>query len=170
MKIFQLLIFILVLILATACSSNTEEKSEGNNGSETVSAEEEPQVVEANIILPDTIFPKEEVTLKVEVTQGKEVVEDANEVMFEIWQDDKEKSEMVEAKHEGNGIYSITKLFEQDGMYYVQTHVTARDMHVMPKKQLIVGQVSDEEMKQMEEEMQEEDSYENHEHEESEGQ
>ncbi|WP_156509930.1 hypothetical protein [Rossellomorea aquimaris] len=47
----------------------------------------------------------------------------------------------------GNGIYTIKKTFKEEGIYYVQTHVTARDMHVMPKKQFVVGEVSAEEMK-----------------------
>ena len=63
------------------------------------------------------------------------------------------ESEMIKATHEKDGVYSIRKTFKEAGIYYVQTHVTARDMHVMPKKQFLVGNISKEEMekiKQME--------------------
>lgn len=167
MKKLKLFTFGLAILLLAGCGVNSNQTSEENKEHGEMSMDEQPQMLEANIILPEAISPNEEVTLKVEVTQGDEIVEDAHEVMFEIWQDDKEKSEMIEAKHEGKGVYSITKSFEQDGIYHVQTHVTARDLHVMPTKRFVVGEVSEEEMSEVEqEEMHEEHNHEDHEHEE----
>ncbi|MDQ0162028.1 FixH family protein [Aeribacillus alveayuensis] len=144
MKKFQFLTIVFVFLLAAGCAADSDQTSEEKNDQNEASMEEQPQMLEANIIVPEAISPHEEVTMKVEVTQGDEVVDDASEVMFEIWQDDKENSEMIKAEHEGNGVYSITKQFEQNGIYHVQTHVTARDLHVMPTKQFVVGEVSEE--------------------------
>lgn len=41
-------------------------------------------------------------------------------------------------KHQGEGVFSITKTFQEVGDYTVIAHVTARDMHNMPKKEFIV--------------------------------
>lgn len=163
MKKSQLFTVAFVFLLIAGCAADSDQTSEEKNDHKDMSMEEQPQMLEANIIVPEAISPKKEATLKVEVTQGDEVVDDASEVMFEIWQDDKEKSEMIKAEHEGNGVYSITKQFEQDGIYHVQTHVTARDLHVMPTKQFVVGEVSEEEMSKMEmEEMPEDHEHEEH--------
>ncbi|WP_082193856.1 FixH family protein [Bacillus sp. 37MA] len=83
--------------------------------------------------------------MKVRLTQDQENVEDAEDVQFEIWKaNSQEESELIEAKYEKEGIYSVKKTFQEDRIYYVQTHVTARGMHVMPKKQFVVGNVSEE--------------------------
>ncbi|WP_374056789.1 FixH family protein [Rossellomorea sp. FM04394] len=128
--------------------------------SSSASESEIAQLVEVNISLPEKISPNEESNIKVKVTQAGESVEDAENIQFEVWKmNDKAESELIEATHEKDGVYSIRKTFKETGVYYVQTHVTARDMHVMPKKQFIVGQVSKEEMekmKQMEEDSQQE--------------
>ena len=74
------------------------------------------------------------------VTQGKENVEDANKVEFEIRKSGQETNEKIIGKHQGNGIYSINKTFQEAGDYSIIAHVTARDMHNMPKKEFTVVQ------------------------------
>lgn len=97
-------------------------------------------MVHAEISVPETISLNTEETLSVTVTQGDKAVEDASEVQFEIWSaDSKEDSEMIRAEHTGDGIYVVQKSFSKEGSYFVQTHVTARDLHVMPKKEFVVG-------------------------------
>ena len=81
----------------------------------------------------------EEVVNEALVTQGDEEVKDANEVKFEIWKSGQEEHKKIIGKHQGNGIYSITKTFQEEGDYSIIAHVTARDMHNMPKKDIIVG-------------------------------
>ncbi|MTH54435.1 hypothetical protein GKZ89_13610 [Bacillus mangrovi] len=113
-----------------------------------------PEMVEAKIIIPEKLDPGSTQELKVKVTQGGEIVQDANEVEFEIWKSgEKESSEMLEAKHAGDGIYSVKKTFGEDGIFYVQTHVTARDMHVMPKTKITVGQAGAEPEEEQDEEL-----------------
>ncbi|WP_062049830.1 FixH family protein [Bacillus sp. JCM 19034] len=122
-----------------------------------------PEVVEVEILLPE-IEPGEEVVLATKVTQGQENVEDAQEVEFEIWEhDNKVESEMISGEHQGEGIYEISYTFVEDGIYHVTSHVTARGMHVMPTEQVIVGDVSEEELEKLEEESAHDDS-EEHDH------
>ncbi|PLR67553.1 FixH family protein [Bacillus sp. UMB0893] len=130
------------IFILTACAANTDQAAEN----------ETPKVVEVDIQLPDSLTLNQENIFRAEVTQGNEAVEDADEVVFEIWKaDEKEKVEKIEAVHEKNGIYSAAKSFIEDGVYFIQTHVTARDMHVMPKQQFVIGEVSEEEIKAAEE-------------------
>lgn len=134
MKKFTLWFSLLSLMLLAACgSSNNNENKSGN-------MDEVPSMVEVEIKLPETIELNEEVKLEALVTQGDENVEDANEVTFEVWKQGQEADhEMLEANNDGEGIYSISKTFEEEGFYYVVAHTTARDMHVMPREEVTVG-------------------------------
>lgn len=131
---------IATLLLLSACTANNIQK---NN--------ETPKIVNAEIMIPGRIPLNKESVLSVKLSQGSDTVDDADEVQFEIWKvNSKEDSELIEAKHEKDGIYSILKTFKEDGLYYVQTHVTAHGLHVMPKKQFAVGTATDEELKELE--------------------
>lgn len=76
------------------------------------------------------------------VTYGNEKVDDADEVKFEIWKQGSEKHEMLPAKNKGNGKYAVTKTFTEAGTYSIVAHVTARNMHNMPKTDIVVGNPS----------------------------
>lgn len=84
--------------------------------------------------------PAEEVLLSVTLSQGDEAVEDASEVVYEVWESgDRDNSEMITAGHTEDGIYEAETSFEEEGLYYMQAHTTARGMHVMPKQEITVG-------------------------------
>ncbi|WP_332694385.1 FixH family protein [Halalkalibacter lacteus] len=131
----------MVLFVLTACTVNTQESDDVQGMLE---------VVTVDIFIPETIPSQEEVMLQIKVNQGDEDVEDAQDVEFEIWKHhERDEGEMIAGVHQGEGIYQITHTFKKDGIYFVQTHVTARDMHVMPTKQIIVGDVSEEELESL---------------------
>lgn len=46
--------------------------------------------------------------------------------------------EKVLGEHLGNGVYVVTTTFQEAGNYFVIAHVTARDMHNMPKMEFTV--------------------------------
>jgi hypothetical protein len=132
------------MLMVSACSANTEDQT---------NIEMSLEAIEADILIPEKLSTNESYTLQVAVTQGDETVEDANEVVFEVWKgNSREESELIEAEHEGDGVYQIEKTFPEHGVYYVQTHVTARDLHVMPTKPIVVGDVSEAELEQLEQE------------------
>ena len=101
-----------------------------------------PELIEVSVeIHSTTIKTDEEIIIKAKVTQGKEVVKDATEVKFEIWKDGETEAEhkIVEGELDQNeGVYFINKTFQEPGLYYVITHVTARNMHSMPKLEVEV--------------------------------
>ena len=135
MKYIKYLVPFALLLFLAACTA-------GESGTGEV-----PEVVEADVQLPVKMNPGEDYQLQVEVTQGGEPVEDADEVLFEMWNDSEGGgSSRVEAKHIGEGIYQVDENFEITGVYSVQTHITARGMHVMPKRQFQVGDVTEEQI------------------------
>ncbi|MGR3764468.1 FixH family protein [Rossellomorea sp. NS-SX7] len=145
-KILMLLMMVSAILYLSACTENSDEAKPDTS-------ESIPEQVSAEIMVPEKVSLSEETILKVQVLQGEEKVEDADEVKFEVWKgSNKDDSEMIEAEHMKDGIYQVETSFEEDGIYYVQTHVTARDMHVMPIKHIIAGNVSEEELKALEEE------------------
>ena len=135
MKKLSLVMLVGFLALFIAACGNSNE----DNGAKD---EEELEPIQAKLDVPDKGEKGQTISLSTKVTQGDENVEDAGEVKYEIWKNDhKEESEMIEAKHEKGGVYKAEKTFEEDGMYTVQVHVTARDMHTMPKTEIAIGEV-----------------------------
>ncbi|WP_042357121.1 FixH family protein [Bacillus rubiinfantis] len=137
MKLRSLLMLLIVsvVVIATGCGTkqDTEKKADSNN-------QEAPEMIEVTLqVDPEQPQPNKKVTFTATVTQGDEKVNDADEVMFEIWRDGQENHEKIKAEHKGNGAYMTTKSFSEDGKYYVISHVTARDMHNMPQKEFTVG-------------------------------
>jgi len=129
-KFFVFLVIVLCLNIVVSCNKKDQEDNL-------------PQMVEVDLtIKPNPGELNKPVTFEAKVTQGKDQVEDA-EVIFEIWRAKNDNHEKVEIKHSENGIYRLEKAFNQEGTYYIISHVTARDMHNMPKKEFVVGTPSE---------------------------
>ncbi|QFT88634.1 hypothetical protein FIU87_08265 [Bacillus sp. THAF10] len=129
-----LLVFILAFLLV-GCTSAPEKNTS-------------PEIIEVEISMPEKVSENESVTIQTHVTQGEENVEDAKEVKFEIWnvEEGKEESTLLDAVHTSDGQYVADHSFREKGVYRVQSHVTARDLHVMPTKQIVVGELSEEDI------------------------
>ncbi|CAM3415206.1 FixH family protein [Marinicrinis lubricantis] len=129
-KIWLALCFVFVL---SAC---------GNNNNHSGSSSVPPELVELEVsveITPESIQPGDTVTIAAEVSLEGEPVEDASEVQFEVWKKGQEEHEMIPLEAQDKNMYSIAKTFEEEGIYYVVSHVTARNAHRMPKTEFIVG-------------------------------
>lgn len=126
----KLIIIVLFSALLAACGTDDANSSDADFVVEEIVVEiQTPEQVEAGQKIP----------LLAKVTQGDEAVEDADEVIFEVWQSgSRDDSEMLEAKHIGDGIYEAETMF-QEGLYYTYAHTTARQLHVMPKHQITAG-------------------------------
>lgn len=123
----KLIILLFTLLILSACSKEEAKQRE-----------KAPEMIEVTITTPEKIKAQEETTINASVLQGKEKVTDANEVKFEIWKSGQDDHEMVEAKHDQDGIYSVKKTFTEGGNYFIVAHTTARHMHSMPKKEITV--------------------------------
>lgn len=127
--IFLILSTVLVFV---GCSNKTTDDSEV------------PELIEVAIeTTPAKLTVNEAIRIEAKVTQGKEVVKDADEMKFEIWKDGQadDRHEKISGKlDKEKGVYYAEKVFDEAGKYNVIAHVTARDMHNMPKVQLEVSE------------------------------
>jgi hypothetical protein len=134
-KFTVIIVLSALMLIIGGCGSNDKEENSGSSNEKLVP-------IEADLQVPETAESNETVTFSTHVTQGEENVEDASEVKYEVWKNgNKDNSEMLESKHTENGNYTAEKDFKEDGIYTIQVHVTARDMHTMPKTEINVGNV-----------------------------
>ncbi|ARK31134.1 FixH family protein [Halalkalibacter krulwichiae] len=125
------------MFLLTACGG----EGDNQHSSETV---DQMEPIEVELLVPETADIEEIVTFESIVTQGDDMVEDANEVVYEIWKEgNKEESELIEAEIQEGHHYLLKYTFNEEGQYHVQTHVTARGLHRMPTTQIAVGDADD---------------------------
>ncbi|MEH7886935.1 FixH family protein [Bacillus sp. JJ1609] len=121
-----IILLVCILLLLIGCSKENDD------------AEDIPELLEVTLSIPEAIQVNQEVAIEAAVTQGQEKVEDADDVKFEVKKAGHDTSEEIIGKHQGNGIYAITKTFQEAGSYTVTAHVTARSMHNMPTKEFKV--------------------------------
>ncbi|TKD72522.1 FixH family protein [Pseudalkalibacillus hwajinpoensis] len=131
-------ISIVSIAMALAACGQDDSANESNHA--TTADETQVETLDVALDTPKKAEAGETLTFTATVTQGDEKVDDADEVMFEVWKEGaKDDSEMIEASDDGNGVYSAEKTIKNEGKYFVQSHVTARDLHTMPKNEIIVG-------------------------------
>ncbi len=121
--------------LAACGDDNADTANEGEHGD--MEAGEGVYPLEVDLELPESAAAGEEVTIRAKVTMNEEIVDDANEVEFEI-EDGSGESEWIDGEFDGDEYYIIEKSFDEPGTYSVTSHVTAREQHTMPKKEITV--------------------------------
>lgn len=133
-KSFFVFISVLLLFVLASCSSNKQQN------------DVVPKMLDVNLsINPEKGALNQFITFKAKVTQGGENVNDADEVTFEIWRSKDPKHEKINITNPKDGVYSLKKSFQREGTYYIISHVTAREMHNMPKKEFTIGKPSEKE-------------------------
>ena len=126
---------------------------EENSADNASAAEQEVQELKVQV-LTEPEGETGEWTLEAYVSYGGEAVNDATEVKFEVFEaGKKDESVKIDYTDVKDGVYSIKHTFQEDGVYYFIPHVTARSMHTMPTQQVVVGRVTDEEIRAAEEAM-----------------
>lgn len=129
-KSYLFIVFTMIVGLLAAC------------GKEEVKDDEEPILlpISVQLTVPEKVDVNETVNMEALVTQGDEKVEDASQVEYEIWEEGKQsESTLIDAVNEKEGLYTGETSFDRDGIFHIQVHVTARNMHTMPTKTVIVG-------------------------------
>ncbi|WP_306009973.1 FixH family protein [Bacillus sp. MMSF_3328] len=108
------------------------------------------QPLQAEIMLPDSFAAGEDVPIRAVLTQNGEKVAGADYVHFEIWKrDGSVHFPMEEAADEGEGVYQLTKKFEQDGVYIIKVHASSAGSLIMPQKQFVVGELTEAELEEL---------------------
>ncbi len=152
-KIRRIFTFFILSLVLSACSLKQNVA--------TLYKQEEP--LHAEIIIPDSFSSNEPDVIIISLTQNEKRVEDADYVHVEIWkQDGSVKYAMEQAKEIGNGLYSVTKDLNQEGLYFAKIHASKNGSIIMPQKQFIVGDLSRNELEFLQDGIK--SQAENHEH------
>ena len=126
-------IFIAGLVLSTMAACSNEEPQD-------VVVDETPQPIIVDLTVTEKVEVGGTVNMAAVVTHGDEKVADADEVLFEMWEEGKkDESVKIESVNEKDGSYTAETTFDHDGLFQVQVHVTAKGLHTMPMKEVIVG-------------------------------
>lgn len=134
MKRFLVIGFILTVLLLSACGTKEDHVNH-----EATSSDEVPEIVEVELTVPETAVAGEAVTFTANVTQGEEIVVDADEVKFEVLNISSGEKEMIDGSLNKEKLYTIDYTFKTNGTYDITSHVTARSMHTMPTKQIAIS-------------------------------
>jgi hypothetical protein len=127
-------LLVAVFILATLAACGKEEQGIKDTDGEM------PLPLEVELTVTEQVEVDGTVEMAAVVTQGDEKIEDADEVVFEIWEEGKkDESVKIDSKNEKDGLYTGETTFDHEGLFHVQVHVTARALHLMPKKEVTVG-------------------------------
>jgi uncharacterized lipoprotein len=130
-----------LILLLGACGTADDQTSGAGSSDEHAEHGDTEDVgvypLTVDLQLPETATAGEEVTIRTIVTMNDEIVEDADEVKYEI-QNESGESEMIVAEFDGEESYPITKTFDEPGTYKVIPHTTARGQHTMPAKEIII--------------------------------
>jgi hypothetical protein len=152
-KIFYLFSSFVIILLLSSCSVD----------SDAAKLYRQSEKMKAVIVIPKTVNPNEEVDLKVEVTKEDKKVEKLESMNIEIWKKgNEENKKVIEGKRIAKETYELVNTFSEDGIYYVKAEVRTKDLHIMPTKQMIVGELSEEEAKSLEPEKEKEDNHHSH--------
>jgi hypothetical protein len=152
-KIFYLFSSFVIILLLSACSVD----------SDAAKLYRQSEKMKAVIVIPKTVNPNEEVGLKVEVTKEDKKVEKLESMNIEIWKKgNEENKKVIEGKRTAKGTYEVVNTFSEDGIYYIKADVRTKDLHIMPTKQMIVGELSEKEAKSLEPEKEKEDNHHSH--------
>ena len=133
MKRFLAIGSILTVLILGACG-----ETEKHTNHDATSSDEVPEIVEVELTVPETALAGEAVTFTAKVSQGDEIVEDADEVKFEVHNLSSGEKEMIEASLNEDKLYTIDYTFKANGTFDITSHVTARSMHTMPYKQISI--------------------------------
>ena len=126
--------FFTVLIISIILSGCGEKVNSTEVGSDM------PSMVEVTFVNEEKFNIGEQIELSIQVEQGNELVNDADEVIFEVWESGlREQGVKLDGELKKDGTYAVHHKFDHEGVYYMFAHTTARSMHVMPKMKLIVG-------------------------------
>ncbi|MFD1067734.1 FixH family protein [Oceanobacillus locisalsi] len=151
------LFFIVIILTAmlAACASNDADTAEDDD-------DELPELaaLEVDFDVPEHVEVGETIDLTAHVSFDDEPVEDANEVLFEIWtQGNADDSVEFEGDHQENGTYTASFTFEEEAVYEMYAHTTAEGQHIMPLETVIAGDAEP-----SEEDAHDEMDHEHHEH------
>ncbi|WP_162920208.1 FixH family protein [Paenisporosarcina cavernae] len=137
-KLGSILIALFSIMLLAACGDDSATNKEKNSNMDMNM--DMPATLTVDVQMPSDPKVNEEVSFLAVVKQEEELVEDADEVMFEIRLKGSDQKEMIESELVKGEGYEATYTFTKAGEYEIIPHTTARNQHVMPTLEITVSE------------------------------
>jgi YtkA-like len=125
---------LLMLFLLAACSADPDAADHYAQRKE----------VNVNIEVPDSIEADSVPRIDVLLTSDGQALDKEADVTFLVWKDDnKADADTIPASYNEDGSYQLAYRFPSEGVYYVKADVNVNNVHLMPTKQLRVGELTE---------------------------
>lgn len=132
---------LLSVLLLSACSASPEAADRY--------VKEIPLMAEVNI--PDVLSVQQPETIEIILTQDGKRVPGADFVHYELWSHDGSlRDPMTDAVEVGDGVYTVTKTFVKEGLYFIKLHSGNNGSIIIPQKPFAVGKLSEAELAYLE--------------------
>ncbi|MFD0669910.1 FixH family protein [Cohnella sp. GCM10027633] len=126
----NVVVFSLTVALLTGCTMNTEGTDEHGF---------EPHLT-VDLQVPAPAAADDEVSLSVEVKKSGQPVSKAEQAEFVVWPNNEpDQAISVVASERSPGVYSAHYSFGAEGLYIVQSRISAGGLAVMPAKRIAIG-------------------------------
>lgn len=143
MRLIKFSPLLLTFFLLAACSADPEAADQYAQREE----------VNVNIEAPESIEADSAPVIDVKLSQDGKVLEQEATVNFLVWKDEnKADAEEIPAALDADGTYHLEYTFPSDGVYFVKADVKVDNIHLMPTKQIRVGELTQEEIEKIEQE------------------
>ncbi|GAB6926924.1 hypothetical protein JCM10914A_09070 [Paenibacillus sp. JCM 10914] len=128
---------VLAVLLLAGCSLNPDAADQYHAKS--------PLIAEVNI--PELLSAGQPEVLEIVLTQDGKRVPRADFVHYELWSHDGAlRDPMTDAVEIGDGVYTVTRTFEKEGLYFIKLHCGNNHSIIIPQKPFAVGKLSNEEL------------------------
>lgn len=127
---YKMLGMIIGLVILSACGKEVDDGSA-------------VQVLplEVKLTITEQAEVGDAVKMEALVKYGDEKVSDADKVIYEVWEEGKkDDSVMIDSVNGKDGTYTAETSFDHDGLFHIQVHVDAKNLHTMPVKQVTIGE------------------------------
>ncbi|KOP66767.1 hypothetical protein AMS62_17140 [Bacillus sp. FJAT-18019] len=128
---------VLAALLLSACTASPDAANRYEK--------EIPLIAEVNI--PEALSIHQPETIEIILTQDGQRVPDADFVHYELWSHDGSlRDPMTDAVEVGDGVYTVTKTFDKEGLYFIKLHSGNNGSIIIPQKPFAVGKLSEDEL------------------------
>lgn len=131
------LTLLLAALLLSACTASPDAANRYEK--------EIPLIAEVNI--PEALSINQPETIEIILTQDGQRVPNADFVHYELWSHDGSlRDPMTDAVEVGDGVYTVTKTFDKEGLYFIKLHSGNNGSIIIPQKPFAVGKLSEDEL------------------------
>lgn len=120
----------LLIVLLCGCTAKMTE-TDGNGL---------PPHISVNLKLPESLRLGNSNDFSVQVSKSNIPLEHAETAEFVIWpESDKASAVTLKADERSPGLYAVSYVIEQEGLYLIQSRIKFADAQVMPTKRFAIG-------------------------------